>query len=152
MKSLPSTISRLAFSVNPLCLIFTSSALEVNDRPSKSYHFILTVKDDSIIAVNKVPTFITTPVNLDKDQNIEVAGFWDYSQTWGPDNSLTAYNPILYYEITNDGLLLDSSLTIKRNTIIYGEFKGYNFSVKIEMPVSTLDKMGDEIKRIEGTE
>jgi hypothetical protein len=123
-------------------------AIEVNDRPNKNYLLLLTLKENSIVKTRQLPTFITTPINLDNDEKLEVAGFWDYAQIWGKDDQLTAYNPIIFYEFTENGLLIDSSLTVERNTLIYGSFEGYQFSETIEMPVSIMKKMNKEINRI----
>jgi hypothetical protein len=123
-------------------------AIEVNDRPNKNYLLLLTVEENSVVKTRQVPTFITAPINLDNDEKIEVAGFWNYAQIWGKDDQLTAYNPIIYYELTENGLFVDSSLTEEQNKNIYGSFEGYQFSETIEMPVEVMKKMGEEINRI----
>jgi hypothetical protein len=123
-------------------------AIEVNDRPNKNYLIIMTVRNNLVAETRHVPSFITTPINLDVDEKLEAAGFWDYAQIWGTDNQLTAYNPIIFYELTENGLQLDSSLTVERNTVIYGKFEGYHFSESIEMPIDVLKKMDSEINLI----
>ena len=40
---------------------------------------------------------------------------------------------------------LDSLLTKQRNDIIYGQFYGFSFSEKIEMPISVNDKFEQEL-------
>ena len=121
---------------------------EVNDRPSKNFLKRLTIKDDKVIKIDSLPTFISKATDLDKDGTKEYAGFWDFSEVWGEPISKTDYNPILYYKITTTGLQLDSLLTKERNTIIYGEFHGFDFSENIVMPISVSEKFSKELKRI----
>jgi len=121
---------------------------EVNDRPNKNYLKRLTIKDEKVIKIDSLPTFISKATDLDKDGTKVYAGFWDYSEVWGESETKTDYNPILYYKITTTGLQLDSLLTKERNTIIYGQFHGFKFSEKIEMPISVSEKFRKELKRI----
>lgn len=119
---------------------------EINDRPSKNYLKRLFVKEDRVIRTDKLPTFVSKPVDINGDGVMEYAGFWDHGQMWGENNSLTAYNPILYYSVTKNGLKLDSLLTKERNVFIYGKFHGYDFSEKIEVPASVSKAFDAEIK------
>ena len=121
---------------------------EVNDRPNKNYLKRLTIKDEKVIKIDSLPTFISKATDLDKDGIKEYAGFWDYSEVWGESETKTDYNPILYYKITTTGLQLDSLLTKERNTAIYGQFHGFEFSEKTEMPISVSEKFRKELKRI----
>jgi len=122
--------------------------VEVNDRPNKNYLKRIHIKNDHLIMTNNLPAFVSAASNLDKDKNLEYAGFWDYAQQWGDSNQLTAYNPIIYYEITPTGLRLDSSLTVDRNKFIYGKFNGFVFNENFEMPVSVTENFEKEITRI----
>ena len=138
----------------PLSLPFANEKfgimVEVNDRPNKNYlkHFI--IKDNKILKIEKLPTFISQAKNLDLDTDLEFAGFWDYPQTSsdGKGLEITAYNPILYYHLKKNGLELDSALTIERNTKIFGKFSGYEFKESIEVPASTLAKHTAEVERV----
>jgi hypothetical protein len=121
---------------------------EINDRPNKNYLKRIIVIDNKVAQVDKLPTFISRPKDLDDDGIKEYAGFWDYSQIWGENNALIAYNPILYYSISENGLELDSSLTIEKNGAIYGDFHGFEFSEKQEMPISTNEAFDKEISFI----
>ncbi len=122
---------------------------EINDRPNKNYLKRLIIKDDVVVSEDKLPTFISKPFDVNGDRLIEYAGFWNYSETWGENNGLTDYNPILYYRLTSSGLKLDSALTKQRNISIYSDFKGYRFNEKIVMPASVINKFNNEITRIE---
>ncbi|MDP9049073.1 MAG: hypothetical protein M3N14_13140 [Bacteroidota bacterium] len=123
--------------------------LEVNDRPSKNYlmHFIL--RDNKIVKKEKLPTFIAKAADLAGNTTLEYAGFWDNREIWGDRNELTDYDPILFYKITKAGIMLDSALTIKTNTAIYGKFMGFKDDTNKPVPIRTADKFTAEIKRIE---
>ena len=88
--------------------------------------------------------------NLDKDDNLELAGFWDWAETYGENGSLTTYNPIIYYELNQNGINLDSSLTISINKEIYGNFYGFEYNEKVEIRTSASKKWKNEIDRING--
>jgi len=121
---------------------------EVNDRPNKNYLKRLLVQKTLIVKEDKLPTFVAKPKDVDNDGIEEYAGFWDYAQRWGENYSLTAYNPIIYYSITKDGLQLDSTLTIKKNKEIYGGFHGFSFSEDVEQPVKVLENFKNEIEKL----
>ncbi len=123
---------------------------EINDRPNKNYLKRLFIKDNKLVRQDKLPTFESKPIDINQDGIKEYAGFWDYSQTWGENYSLTAYNPILYYSVTTTGLKLDSTLTRERNEMIYGNFYGFSFNENDEQPISVLEKFEQELKRING--
>ncbi|GHT58243.1 hypothetical protein FACS18945_3970 [Bacteroidia bacterium] len=120
---------------------------EINDRPNKNFLKRLFIQNNKIVKQDKLPTFISKPTDINKDGIKEYAGFWDYSEPWG-DNSLTAYNPILYYILTETGLQLDSLLTKERNENIYGQFYGFSYNENNEQPISVIDKFDEEIKLI----
>lgn len=125
--------------------------VEVNDRPSKNYLKYFKVYQDKIVSTEKLPTFISKPSNLDTDDNLEFAGFWDWGETWGDNGSLTAYNPIIYYELKPSGITMDSTLTISKNKEIYGDFHGFKYNEKVEIKTSETQKRANEIDRINGT-
>ena len=124
--------------------------VEVNDRPNKNYLKYFKVHQGKIEGKDKLPTFISHASNLDTDDNLEFAGFWDWGETWGENNSLTAYNPIVYYELRPNGITLDSTLTIDRNTEIYGHFHGFEYNEKVEIKTSETKKRDSEMERISG--
>ena len=123
---------------------------EINDRPNKNYLKRLFIKDNKLVRHDKLPTFEGKPIDINKDGIKEYAGFCDYSQVWGDGNNLTAYNPILYYSVTTEGLLLDSLLTKERNEMIYEKFYGFAFSEKDEQPIKVTENFEQELKRING--
>jgi len=124
--------------------------IEVDDRPSKNYLRHFKLENGKVIELDRLPTLVCEPKNLDSDNTLEIAGYWDYSQIWGDNSDITAYNPLIYYEMTSKGIQLDTTLTININSEIYGQFSGYYFSESIEVSTKTTDKLGEEIKRIEG--
>lgn len=123
---------------------------EVNDRPSKNYLIRLFIQDNKLTGQDKLPTFEAKSIDINEDGIKEYVGFWDYSQVWGDSNSLTSYNPILYYSVTTTGLILDSVLTRQRNEMIYGKFHGFSFSEKDEQPTSVIEKFEQELKLLDG--
>ncbi len=125
--------------------------VEVNERPNKNSLKYFKVYRDKIISTEKLPTFISKVSNLDKDDNLEFAGFWDWGETWGDKGSLTAYNPILYYELRPNGITLDSTLTVNKNKEIYGDFYGFKYNEKVEIKTNETKKRENEIDRINGT-
>lgn len=125
--------------------------VEVNDRPNKNYLKYFKVHQDKIVSTERLPTFISKASNLDTDDNLEFAGFWDWGETWGNNGSLTAYNPIIYYELRPSGITLDSTLTISKNKEIYGDFHGFRYNEKVEIKTSENKKWSNEIDRINGT-
>jgi len=126
--------------------------VEVNDRPSKNYLKYFKVLKDKIVRTENLPTFISKASNLDSDDNLEFVGFQDWGETWGDNGSLTAYNPLIYYELKPIGLTLDSTLTISKNKEIYGDFYGFRYNEKIEIKTSETKKRDNEIDRISGTQ
>jgi hypothetical protein len=125
---------------------------EVNDRPNKNYLNRIRIIDGEIIKEDQLPTFISKSKDINNDGVKEYAGFWDSSEHWGENYSLIAYNPILYYSVTPNGLLLDTILTQEKNILIYGEFHGFDFTEKIPMPLSVEKKFDKEIKVFESRE
>lgn len=123
---------------------------EINNRPNKNYLKRLFIKNNKLVGQDKLPTFEAEPIDINKDGIKEYAGFWDYSEVWGENHNLTAYNPILYYSVTPTGLKLDSFLTRERNEMIYGKFYGFSFSENDEQPISVAEKFGQELKLING--
>ena len=121
---------------------------EINDRPNKGYLKRLFIKNNILCKEDTLPTFIAEAKDLDNDGVKEYAGFWDYAQVWGANNNLTAYNPIIYYEIKNSGLEIDSVLTIERNKAIYGQFYGFSFSEEKEQSTSSLKLFSKELNKI----
>ena len=121
---------------------------EINDRPSKNYLKRLFIKDNKLVGQDKLPTFETIPKDIDDNGTLEYAGYWDYQQIWGKNDNLTSYNPILYYSVTSQGLMLDSLLTKERNENIYGKFYGFSFSENDEQPVSVTKKFEQELELI----
>ncbi|MFZ4402226.1 MAG: hypothetical protein ACOYO1_19500 [Bacteroidales bacterium] len=126
---------------------------EINDRPNKNYLKRFLIKNDKLIKLDTLPTFFCKAKNLDNDTTLEYAAIWEFGEEWDDSTNqrLTVYNPIIYYELTQKGLQLDSSLTIERNKMIYGKFYGYNYNERIAIKVSDLgDKLSNEIERIKG--
>jgi len=121
--------------------------VEVNDRPSKSYLRYFKIVNDKILKIKELPTFFGKAANLDNDSNLEYAGIRDLVEFISEEK--VYYNPILYYEITSNGIVLDSVLTIRKNKYIYGRFMGFRSSEnKVVSNKKTNLKIDKEIARI----
>jgi hypothetical protein len=124
--------------------------VEVNNRPSKNYLIYIKVRQDKIVGIEKLPTFIAGASNLDSDDYLEFAGFWDNGETWGENYALTTYNPIIYYELRPEGITLDTTLTNTKDKEIYGDFLVDNNSKNVEINTRVTQKREAEIDRISG--
>jgi hypothetical protein len=61
------------------------------------------------------------------------------------------YEPIIYYEFTQKGIVLDKPLTIKKNREIYGKFYGYKINEGIKISTNKImDNLQKEMKMLEG--
>jgi hypothetical protein len=123
--------------------------IETENRPNKNLIYKCYIKNHKLVRIDTIPTFISVPKNLDIDENLEYAGIWDYSEVWGDSIEVTGYNPIIYYEITKEGIVIDSLTTIIENRKIYGNFYGFDDTNEIEFPYKENDKFSKEIERIE---
>ena len=123
--------------------------LQVNDRPNLDYLRRLRIERNALTKTDSLPIFIGGPADLDGDEALERAGYWGGGEVWGENDSLTAYNPILYYEESPGGLRLDSTLTREKNGAIYGEFRGFDFNGNMPVPAARLEKFDREVRRIQ---
>jgi hypothetical protein len=104
--------------------------------PSKSLMTMVRIINDSVIYSREIPSLDIKPKNIDEDANNEFGGYWRWTDCFGEDYSLTTYNPIIIYEISRKGISIDSLLTVKINTYIYGEFLGYEYNSEIAKDIS----------------
>ena len=126
---------------------------EVNNRPGKNYIKRLFVNNDNLLEQDILPVFEADPININNDGIMVYAGYWDYGHPWHENDELmTAYNPILYYSVTDTGLKLDETLTIERNEMIYGQFYGFSFSYDYGQPMGANLRFQQELKLIQGEE
>ena len=121
---------------------------EVNNRPFKNYLKRFFITNNKLVGQDKLPTFEAKPLDINNDGIKEYAGFWYSSEVWGENDDITAYNPILYYSVTKNGLKLDSLLTKQRNEMIYGQFYEFSYNENEEQPISIFKKFEQELKLI----
>jgi hypothetical protein len=107
----------------------TSILIESFEAPNKNLLHHYEIKHDKLVKKDILPLFLASSKNLDNDKNLEVAGFWDNFQI--KNDSTFSYEPIIFYEFTNDGIRLDKAATIKKNKDIYGKFYGYKINENI---------------------
>jgi hypothetical protein len=134
--------------VNAINLSTFEILLEVNDRPSKNFLWFIRINRDKVIKKQKLPTFISKPLDLEGNNILYFAGYWGYNEVWGNKSELTDYNPILYYKLSRNGIVLDSALTVKKNTLIYGKFMGFEDSTDKPVSVKLGKKFQVEIAKI----
>jgi hypothetical protein len=109
---------------------------EQDDRPNKNTIRFFRIENDIVTSIKVLPTFFSKPSDLDGDGILEEAGSIDYSEEFGEKGKLyRTIDPILYYKLTNQGIKLDSAMTIERNTYIYGKFYGFQFDGKTGVDV-----------------
>lgn len=118
--------------------------VELDNRPNRNLLKLFIVKDEKIVRVEELPTFIKGPSNLDSDSLLEYAGFWDYHEL----HDFITYDPLIYYELRSTGITLDSALTIAKNKDIYGDFHGFSYSEIKRTETNEYDKWDEEYERI----
>lgn len=121
--------------------------LETDNRPQISHVNRIQIKKNKITRIEKLPIFECRDINLDNDKMLEFAGvlnFPDLGDDFGP------YAPILYYELTSEGIFLDTKLTIEKNKFIYGNFYGYEYSEKYKFPLNSNKLFNEEVERLRG--
>lgn len=126
--------------------------IEINNRPNKNNLARFIIQKDRLLKRDTLPTFICKAKNLDIDNTLEYAAFWEYGEVWVDSNQqkVTAYNPILFYEQTSNGLQLDKALTKAKNKTIYGVFYGYKYNETNPIQLSVIgNHFTEELNRIE---
>jgi hypothetical protein len=123
--------------------------LESFKAPSKNGLLYLLIQKNRVVKKELLPLFVASKRNLDEDNILEVAGVWDYIQL--PEKGVMNYEPIIYYEFTQKGILLDKPLTIKKNKKIYGKFYGYKINERVKISITkAMDNLQKEMKMLEG--
>jgi len=121
---------------------------ETFSYPSKPVNNKLTIFNDTVVSTERLPSFETVAKNLDSDSNLELAGYWSDFELWGDKELFTSYNPILFYEVTENGLQIDTPLTVEKNEYIYGKFLGYDFSEELPQQKVTMERHSVIIEEI----
>jgi len=94
--------------------------LPINDRPNNGYLRRFFVVDNEVVKRDSLPRFLSFAKYLSDDGIKKLAGFWNF----GPaDQGYIGFDPILYYSVTKDGLILDTLLTNEKNKMIFGGFQ-----------------------------
>ena len=105
--------------------------LEYCDRPLKEKHFVLTLTGDSITETKLLPYFENEFINHDKDLNLETYSFEDYNEAYCTNCDSSYYNPILFYEVQESSIEIDSILTVATYNTAKIPFHGFSQSEKI---------------------
>lgn len=108
--------------------------LAYNNRPSRDRARRFFIRGNEVVKLDTLPTFDEPARDLDRDGRPEYHGLPDYGEQWTDEQGRqrATYNPTLYYERRPGGLVLDSTLTIRKARAQYGRFYGFRYS---EQPV-----------------
>lgn len=126
-----------------LCNAFYTKARKLNDNryeilieefdgPDIDKTLALYIKNNRYEKAQILPYFAASPEDIDQDGKKECYGIVQTMDAYGNDSCY--YNPTLYYEITDDGILFDSVLTKKKIIEMWGGFYGYLQSDRIILP------------------
>ena len=124
--------------------------LEVDDRPNKNYLKMLKIQSDKVIDSQRTPAFSFKPCHLYGDTTLVYADTWGYPEAWtdSANRNLVTCDPIMYYKLTKNGLILDSIYTIKKNKEIFEIANVFTEKELKSIPISKDSKRKKEIKRI----
>lgn len=122
--------------------------IEIDNRPGRNLIYKFFLENQKLVRLDTMPTFLTSQKNLDCDDKKEVAGFWNYFQVGKDSIEYTWYTPIVFYEICEKGIQLDSLTTIRVNEEIYGKFYGFKTKLNIRVPYKEDGKFSKELERI----
>jgi hypothetical protein len=104
--------------------------IEMFDGPDIDKSFVLYVKNKKLEGIKLLPFFEDAPEKI--DGKMEYHGIMHTID--GYQNDSCFYNPTLYYSITDHGIILDTLVTKRRNSEIWGGFYGFEQSDKIILP------------------
>lgn len=124
---------------------------ECASPPSKPWLTLYRLENDKVISIKKLPSMDVKPKNLDDDDLLEFAGYWNWTEVYGASNEFVSYNPLLIYEITGTGVEIDTMLTIWANQEIWGQFEGFEYSDKIPKDSKSgrnLEEMIESLKKL----
>jgi len=121
--------------------------IKFNDRPSKDKLTFLRIENDKIIKNVRLPIFDNKPEKI--NGILEYSGDCDDSEEWDENGkTYIVYNPTLYFKFTENGLKLDSTLTILRNKEQYGKFNGFQYNENIGYPIDKNNKIDTVEKHV----
>lgn len=108
--------------------------LEEFDGPDIDKTLAIYLKDGKFESAKLLPFFGNAPEE-DIDGKKEYHGILNTIE--GYSNDSCYYDPMLYYYITEDGIMLDSLVTRQKISDRWGKFYGYERSDKIVLPCPT---------------
>jgi hypothetical protein len=111
---------------------------EADNRPDLQTLKKITISADGSVSIADIPYFAWDTLDLDRDGKPEFSGYLTGIQSF---NDTAAYNPLLVYELTGNGIFLDTIATIKKNKSIWGNFYGFKFDENILLKFSNTDTL-----------
>ena len=121
--------------------------LNSNDRPSINKLRQLVFTNGKLEKDLYLPYFKMNPRDIDNDGFLELVGRLSYTEYWGDDPIYAPYNPILVYQLNENGIEIDSVETERINLKIYDKFYGYEYDSEISFVRN--DKILNAMKEFE---
>jgi hypothetical protein len=131
----------------PLLLHFDSDRDELLISTRNDVLIRLTVKSSHVMKVDSLPYFEGAFLDPSNNRQLIFRGP-DISlgyQLWFEDT--TPYRPELYYKLTSNSLILDTSMTESVNRQIYSKFYGFNGSDALSFSSSKIGKAWNRVKK-----
>jgi len=110
------------------CLLY----LKIFDAPDFNKLHQFTIHASKLIKIDTLPYFYESAKEIDGNQ--VYCGILNIVETPCTNCDSCYYNPKLYYRFTENGILLDSILTVKMNTKHWKGFYGFNQRTDIVRP------------------
>ncbi|WP_345238275.1 hypothetical protein [Hymenobacter saemangeumensis] len=132
----PELVDSTIRKVYPLWLPTSKASGELlvvfNNRPSKDLARRFFIQGQLVTMIDTLPTFDGPARDADGDGKREFSGTLEYGEEWEDEKGRLrhAYNPTLFYEVRPTGLVLDSTLTMRRARVQYGKFYGFDYSTE----------------------
>lgn len=113
---------------NGTCLLY----LKIFDAPDFNKLHQFTISNSKLTKMDTLPYFYEPTKEIDGER--VYCGILNVVETPCSNCDSCYYNPKLYYKLTENGILLDSLLTIKMNTKQWKGFYGFNQRIDIVRP------------------
>lgn len=89
-----------------------------------------------VLYQDTLPAFNAHPTDLDRDRREEFSGYLAENEVYCVGCDSAYYNPLLFYEITKNGVQLDSAVTKKWIEEHYDSFYGFRPNKKLIVPLA----------------
>ncbi len=100
------------------------------NEPFKDFALLFRIENDIIVRREEIPDFDNKPEWINGLETYHDV-FIDGEAIPHNNEAYSPYNPELYYQVTRDGLKLDSGITMVKNIKRYGRFEGFGLNENI---------------------